>query len=96
MNRKITIPNINDGKEFELPERKVKHTRYILGKTLDSPEKMRGYDISYHTAYIILKEIKPSIEYKDIDELDDKILVDINNIVWGKPDTEDFQVDPAL
>jgi len=92
MNRKIVI----DGKEIELPERKVKHTRYVLSKTLESPEKMRGYDISYHTAYIILKEVKPSIEYKDIDELDDKVLVEINNIVWGKPEIGDFQVDPAL
>jgi hypothetical protein len=95
MKNKIKIPTLNNGKEFEIPPRKVKHTHYILTKTLDSPERIRGYDISYHTAYIMLKEIFPNLEYKDIDELDDKILVEINDIVWGKPE-RDFQVDPAV
>ena len=88
-NKKIKIPNINEGKEFELPERKVKHTRYILQKTAGIKEEMKGYELGYHTAYIILKEKFPDITYKDIDEMDDETLTKINNMVWGEP--VDFQ-----
>ena len=85
MKRTIVIPTLNDGKEFEIPERKVKHTRYVLQKTAKiEDESMKGYELGYHTAYIILKDILPKIEYADIDNLTDDELTKISNIIWGE------------
>lgn len=83
MNRKIKIENLNDGKEFEVPERKVKHTRYTLQKTADSSDAMRGYDTSFYSAYIVLKSKFPNITEKIIEELSDDKLSEISRIIWG-------------
>ena len=83
MNRKIKIPNLNEGKEFEVPDRKVKHTRYTLQKTIDSPESLRGYDTSFHSAYIVLKSKFPNLDENDIEELSDDKLSELSRIIWG-------------
>ena len=82
MSRKIKIATLNEGKEFEIPERKVKHTRWVLKKTTDSPEKMEGYDTAYYTAFIVLKDVIPNLKESDIDNLTDEQLTKISNIIW--------------
>lgn len=94
MNRKIKIPSLNEGKEFEVPERKVKHTRYTLRKTINSPEKMRSYDIGFYSVYVVLKDRFPDITEDDIENLEDDELNKLSIIIWGEPDKDFRQTKP--
>jgi hypothetical protein len=86
MERTIKISTLNKGEAFEIPKRKVEHTRYVLQKTTNVSEGLVGYETGYHSAYIVLKSVFPKLDYKDIDQLEDETLTKLNNIIWGNPE----------
>ena len=81
--RNVKIRTLNNGEEFEVPERRVRHTRYVLKKLENVSEEQRGYDIGYHTVYIVLKEKFKELEYEDIDNMTDEELTKTTAIIWG-------------
>ena len=97
MNRKIIIPTLNDGKEFEMPKRKPRHRKIFYEKMIElekeKPEIFK--DMRYRQlmegaclALIIIQDVFPKATMDDILNLSDDIneennILQITCIAWG-------------
>ena len=88
MDRIVKIPSLNNGNEFEFPRRKVKHTKYVLENTLDTPEILLSTEQNILIVYAILKDKFNSLKKEDIENLEEHELVELTFIAW---DNEEMQ-----
>lgn len=88
MNRMVKIPSLNNGNEFEFPKRKVKHTKYVLEHTLETPETLMATEQNILIVYAILKDKFPSLTKEDIEELEEHELVTLTFIAWDNSEMQ--------
>jgi hypothetical protein len=89
MKRNIIIPNLNNGKEFELPQRKNKHRLSMLEEMLNLPEKLRDNKEyrdtmeNIYMVYFVLKDIFPKLTIDDVKEIESDLTMEITRVLYG-------------
>ena len=97
MDRKITIPELNEGKEFEVPVRKTRHKKKYLETMacLKISDKLRE-DQQYmvlqeyiNLSYIVLKDtLFPKIKMEEIEDIEEEILYKLGRIINNVDEVE--------